>query len=84
MRRLASGPFSAARAPTYFKPTDGYITSAMWKKNLGGCLMVLVAIVGFYVAITLSFTFWALPLAFIIFFACLILISLALGPSDRR
>jgi hypothetical protein len=56
----------------------------MWKKNLGGCLMVLVAIVGFYVAITLSFTFWALPLAFIIFFACLILISLALGPSDRR
>ena len=56
----------------------------MWKKNLGGCLMVLVAIVGFYVAITLSFTFWALPLAFIIFFACLILISLALGPGDRR
>jgi len=46
--------------------------------------MVLVAIVGFYVAITLSLTFWALPLAFIIFFACLILISLALGPGDRR
>jgi hypothetical protein len=53
-------------------------------KNLGGCLMVLVAIAGFYVAITLSLTFWALPLAIIIFFLCLVLFSLALGTSDRR
>jgi hypothetical protein len=53
-------------------------------KNLGGCLMVIVAIVGFYVAITLSFTFWALPIAAILFFLCLILFSLALGSTDRR
>ncbi len=53
-------------------------------KNAGGCLMVIVAIVGFYVAITLSFTFWALPIAAILFFACLILFSLALGSTDRR
>jgi hypothetical protein len=46
--------------------------------------MVLVAIAGFYVAITLSLTFWALPLAIIIFFLCLVLFSLALGTSDRR
>jgi hypothetical protein len=53
-------------------------------KNLGGCLLVIVAIVGFYVAITLSLTFWALPLAIIIFFGCLLLFSLALGSTDRR
>jgi hypothetical protein len=53
-------------------------------KNLGGCLLVIVAVVGFYVAITLSFTFWALPIAFILFFICLLLFSLALGSSDRR
>ncbi|MEW6682701.1 MAG: hypothetical protein AB1451_07225 [Nitrospirota bacterium] len=53
-------------------------------KNLGGCLMVIVAILGFYVAITLSFTFWALPIAAILFFISLILFSLALGSSDRR
>ena len=53
-------------------------------KNLGGCLMVIVAIVGFYVAITLSFTFWALPIAAILFFISLILFSLALGSTDRR
>lgn len=53
-------------------------------KNLGGCLMVIVAIVGFYVAITLSLTFWALPIAVILFFICLILFSLALGSTDRR
>jgi hypothetical protein len=53
-------------------------------KNLGGCLMAIVAIVGFYVAITLSFTFWALPIAAILFFISLILFSLALGSTDRR
>lgn len=53
-------------------------------KNLGGCLLVIVAVAGFYVAITLSFTFWALPIAFILFFVCLLLFSLALGSSDRR
>jgi len=53
-------------------------------KNLGGCLMVIVAIVGFYVAITLSFTFWALPIAVVLFFISLVLFSLALGSSDRR
>ncbi|MEO5656217.1 MAG: hypothetical protein ABIO65_12560 [Nitrospiria bacterium] len=56
----------------------------MWKKNLGGCLLVLVAIVGFYVAITLSFTFFLLPVAFVVFFCCLILISLAVGMTDPR
>jgi hypothetical protein len=53
-------------------------------KNLGGCLMVIVAIFGFYLAITLSFTFWALPIAAILFFISLILFSLALGSGDRR
>ncbi len=56
----------------------------MWKKNLGGCLMVIVAVVGFYVAITMSFTFFLLPVAFVVFFVCLILLSLAIGPADRR
>lgn len=56
----------------------------MWKRNLGGCLMVLVAIVGFYVAITLSFTFFLLPVAFVIFLACLILLSLAMSYTDPR
>jgi hypothetical protein len=55
----------------------------MWKKNLGGCLLVIVAVVGFYVAITLSFTFYFIPVAFVLFFICLILLSLALGPADR-
>jgi len=54
----------------------------MWK-NLGGCLLVIVAIGGFYLAITLSFTFFFIPIAFIIFFVCLLLLSLALGPADR-
>ncbi len=53
-------------------------------KNLGGCLLVIVAIFGFYLAITLSLTFWALPIAAILFFISLILFSLALGTSDRR
>jgi hypothetical protein len=53
-------------------------------KNFGGCLLAIVAIFGFYLAITLSFTFWALPIAAILFFISLILFSLALGSSDRR
>jgi hypothetical protein len=49
-------------------------------KNLGGCLLVIVAILGFYVAITLSFTFWACRSRRSCF-SSLILFSLA---SDHR
>jgi hypothetical protein len=46
--------------------------------------MVIVAVVGFYIAITMSLTFFLIPVAFVLFFVCMILLSLALGPADRR
>jgi hypothetical protein len=51
-------------------------------KGLGGCFLVVVGILGLYLAITLSFTFYLLPLAFLLLLGCLVLISYALGPSD--
>ena len=51
-------------------------------KGFGGCLLVIAGILGLYLAITLSLTFYFLPLAFLLLLGCLILISYALGPSD--
>jgi|GEM_PF-3214070 len=51
-------------------------------KGLGGCLLLFAAIVGLFVAITVSFTFWLLPLSFLLMVGCLILISYVLGSSD--
>jgi hypothetical protein len=53
-------------------------------RGFGGCLLVIVGFVGLYLAITLSLTFFLLPVAFVLLLGCLILISYALGPSDRE
>jgi hypothetical protein len=50
-------------------------------KSLLGCLGALAGIVGIIVAITISFTFYLIPVAFLLFIGSLIMISLALGPS---
>jgi hypothetical protein len=50
-------------------------------KGCLGCLAALFGILGIFLAITLSFSFYLIPLAFILFIGSLILISLALGPS---
>lgn len=52
-------------------------------RGIGGCLLVIVGILGLYLAITLSLTFYLLPLAFIVFLGSLILISFAIGPGER-
>ena len=54
------------------------------KRELVGCLSVALAIVGLYVAITISFTFWLLPVAFLLMLGCLIVISWALSPPDQE
>lgn len=51
-------------------------------KALGGCLLVVVGFVGLFLAITLSLTFYFLPLAFVLLLGCLILISYGLGSQD--
>lgn len=53
-------------------------------KGFGGCLLVFGGLLGLYLAITLSFTFFLLPIAFVLLVGCLILISYALGPSDQE
>ncbi|MBI3604508.1 MAG: hypothetical protein HY202_00590 [Nitrospirae bacterium] len=50
-------------------------------KSLLGCLGALAGIVGIFAAITISFTFYLIPVAFLLFIGSLIMISLALGPS---
>ena len=51
-------------------------------KGLGGCLLLFAAIVGLFIAITLSFTFWFLPVSFLLLIGCLVLISYVLGNAD--
>ena len=46
-----------------------------------GCLAAFAGIIGIFVAITISFTFYLIPVAFLLFVGSLILISLALGPA---
>jgi hypothetical protein len=48
-------------------------------KGCLGCLGALLGILGFFLAITLSFTFYLIPVAFLVFIGSLILISLAFG-----
>lgn len=50
-------------------------------RGIGGCLLVMIGFFGFFIAIILSFTFYLLPLAFLVFIGSLILISFALGPA---
>ncbi|MHB8483595.1 MAG: hypothetical protein ACYDBV_12815 [Nitrospiria bacterium] len=49
-------------------------------KSFFGCLSVFTGIIGIFVSITISFTFYLIPVAFLLFIAALIMISLALGP----
>ncbi|MBI1823905.1 MAG: hypothetical protein HY200_04590 [Nitrospirae bacterium] len=51
-------------------------------KGCLGCLAALFGILGIFLAITLSFSFYLIPLAFLLFIGSLILISLALGPTS--
>lgn len=49
--------------------------------------MVIVAIIGMYIAITMAWTFWLLPFAAIIFFICMLLFSLAMestAPTRKK
>lgn len=52
-------------------------------REVGGCLLAIVGLLGFFLAITLSFTFYLLPLAFILFLGSLILISSGIGPGGQ-
>ncbi len=52
-------------------------------RALSGCLLVFLGIFGIYIAITMSFTFWLLPVAFLLLIGCLILISFAIGPPGE-
>lgn len=49
-------------------------------KGMGGCLLVFLGLFGLFFSITLAFTFYLLPLAFLFFVGSLLLISFALGP----
>jgi hypothetical protein len=53
-------------------------------KGLRGCLLVILGIFGIFFSIVLCFTFYLLPLAFLLFLGSLILISFALGPADSE
>lgn len=50
-------------------------------KELGGCFLVFFGIFGIVISIALSFTYFFLPLAFVIFIVCLVMISYGLGTS---
>ncbi len=52
-------------------------------KGIGGCFLAIVGVLGFFIAIPLRFTFYLLPLAFILFLGSLILISFAIGPGGQ-
>jgi len=51
-------------------------------KEIGGCFLVFFGIFGIVIAIAISFTYYFLPLAFVIFIICLIMISYGLGPAN--
>ena len=50
-------------------------------KNFLGCLSAIAGFIGIFLAISMSFTFYLIPLAFIVFLGSMILISSALGPG---
>ncbi|MFQ5779498.1 MAG: hypothetical protein ACE5HN_01770 [Nitrospiria bacterium] len=52
-------------------------------KGVGGCFLVFLGILGIFLSIVISFTFYLLPLAFLVFLGSLILISYGLGPAVR-
>lgn len=55
-------------------------------KGIGGCFLVFLGLFGLFFSITLSLTYYLLPLAFLFFIGSLLLISYALGPikEDKR
>lgn len=53
-------------------------------KGIGGCLLVFLGLFGLFFSITMSFTYYLLPLAFLFFIGSLLLISYALGPTKER
>lgn len=54
------------------------------KKELGGCFLVFLGIIGLFIAITMAWTYWLLPAAFLLLIICLVMISYALGSADRE
>lgn len=52
-------------------------------KGMGGCLLAILGLFGIYISIIFSFTFYFLPLSFLLFIGSLILISFALGPAGE-
>jgi uncharacterized membrane protein len=52
-------------------------------RGIGGCLLVVAGFLGFFIAITLSLTFYLLPLAFLLFLGSLIMISFGIGPAGQ-
>jgi hypothetical protein len=53
-------------------------------KGIRGCLLVILGFLGIFFSVILSFTFYLLPLAFLIFLGSLILISYAIGSAEEQ
>lgn len=53
-------------------------------KGIGGCLLAFLGLFGLFFSITISFTYYLLPFAFLFFIGSLIVISYALGPASRQ
>lgn len=53
-------------------------------KGIRGCLFVILGFLGIFFSIIISFTFYLLPFAFLIFLGSLVLISYALGSTDNN
>lgn len=52
-------------------------------KELGGCFLVFFGIFGIMISIAISFTYFYLPVAFVIFIVSLIMISYGMGTSPQ-
>ncbi len=50
-------------------------------KEVGGCFLVFFGIFGIVMSIAISFTYYFLPLAFVIFIVSLIMVSYGMGTS---
>lgn len=53
-------------------------------KGIRGCLLVILGFLGIFFSIVISFTFYLLPLAFLTLLCSLVLISYALGSTDKK
>jgi len=53
-------------------------------KGIWGCFLVLLSLFGFLLAMVISLTYYFLPVAFILLLGSLILITYAMGLTDRK